>query len=247
MGRWLLPQGEPFEFSWRGMKIWVDPEQSIDMRVYSTGDYEPETLAAIAKLAHEAKDVIDIGANIGMIAMWSSQCVGPQGRVIAVEPSSWACERIRRNTELSSIGNVEVLRAAVSDQSAQGELETINGYRVDNTDTRRLEQVRFATVDEIIAEYGVEKLSLLKVDTDGFEWGVFQGAHKTLTTLKPNIVFEYGPDHLRRFSQVEPSRLIELLESYGYKILTEQFESFNAEQLSLGKNQTTNLVALHSG
>ncbi|MDP4604787.1 MAG: FkbM family methyltransferase [Erythrobacter sp.] len=237
--------GENFAMDWRGMKVWIDREQAIDMRLYATGDYEPETLTVLAKLATPNSVVIDIGANIGLVSMWLSQCVGTEGKVIAVEPSRWACDCIERNLQLSGISNVDVVHAAASDSTGVAELDVINGYRIDNLDTRKSERVSFVTVDEIIRDKNIDSISVLKIDTDGFEMGVFRGAHNTLSNLKPALVFEYGPDHLRKHSGVEPEFLISFLNEYDYEIYGEDLKPLDVKDLRLGENQTTNLVALH--
>lgn len=129
-----------FQFPWRGMTVWIDREQSLDLRLFATGDYEPETLAVLERLAQPHGTAIDIGSNIGLISMWLSQCVGESGKVFAVEPSRWACDRALRNLKLSEIDNVEVIHAAASDRIGTAEIQVIDGYRVDNTDTSRLER-----------------------------------------------------------------------------------------------------------
>ena len=82
--------------------------------------------------------------------------------------------------KLSEIDNVEVIHAAASDSIGTAEIQVIDGYRVDNTDTSRLEKVLLITVDNIIEDYTVDELSVIKIDTDGFEMGVLLGAKRTI-------------------------------------------------------------------
>lgn len=234
-----------FIMDWHEFRLEIDPAQSIDMRLYMTGEYEPETQAVISQLAPLGATVIDIGANIGLLSLWAAKCVGPAGRVISVEPSQWACARIRRNAELSGIENMEVITAAASDRSCEADLDVINGYRIDDIDTRKVERVRHVTVDEIVAERNITDIALMKVDTDGFKIVVLRGAEKTLATMRPAIVFEYGPDHLRRHSGAEPSELISLLRRHGYEIFDECLQPVDPSALRLAHNETLNLVARH--
>lgn len=101
------------------------------------------------------------------------------------------------------------------------------------------------TVDNIIEEHTVDELSVIKIDTDGFEMGVLLGAKRTIENYRPSIVFEYGPDYLRNHSVVEPQELINFLKGFGYEIFYENFEPFDPRGLRLGVDETINLVALH--
>lgn len=234
---------DPFVMDWRGFRVRIDPGQAIDMRLHFTGDYEPATLAVIERLARPGTTAIDVGANVGLVSLWLARCVGPAGRVIAVEPSGWACDRLADNAALSGVTMIETVRAAVAAQPGEAVLEVINGYNLDNTRSRRTQKVACVTVDQLVTERGITDLSLLKVDTDGFEMAVFLGAGEVLRTIRPDIVFEYGPDHLRRWSGVEPGALITVLRGAGYAILDENLLPVDPATMRLKFGQTANLVA----
>jgi len=236
----FLRNRAPFVHEWRGSKVLLDPKQSMDMRLYFTGDYEPETLAAIAKLAEPGSAAIDVGANIGLISLWISKCVGPTGKVIGVEPSNWAVERLKHNAELSGADNI-VSNAAVADKPGEADMTVINGYRVDDVNTVTPQHVKMVTIDGLVAEHGITRLSLLKVDTDGYEVDVFRGAEKTLAELRPNLVFELGPDHLKMAgSSVEV--LIGLLAGHGYSFFTEDFAPVDPLTYAVEAYGSVNLI-----
>jgi FkbM family methyltransferase len=191
--------------------------------------------------------VVDVGSNIGLVALWAARCVGPEGRVIGIDPSSWACERARRNAELSAISHAEFVHAAVGDTIGEADMQIINGYRVDDVDTSATEHVAFVTIDQVLEERGITGISLLKVDTDGYEVGVFRGAHRTLSTDRPDLVFELGPDHLRKTgNSVEV--LIGLLQGYGYTFFDEAMQPVDpfVVAAALPKFETANLVGRYA-
>lgn len=236
------PAREPFPHPFRaGLKFWCDLSQGIDLRIYYAGDYEPETMRAIAKQAEIGSTVIDVGANIGLVSLWLSKCVGPSGKVIAIDPSAWAIGRLKHNVELNALRNVEPIVAAVGDTAGETDMQIINGYRVDDVSTHSQAHVDLVTIDDIVAERGITNLSLIKVDTDGFEVGVFRGAMKTLADLRPNLVFEMGPDHLRKAGSSR-EELVALLEDAGYEFLTEKFEPVDPLTVHVGEFDTFNLI-----
>jgi len=242
--RVLARSGGEFQKEWRGMRVWIDPEQALDMRLHLSGDYEPETLAALERLAVPGSSVIDVGAHVGLVAMWLSRCVTPAGRVIAVEPSGWACTRMARNLDLSRIANVEVVHAAAWDAEGSAQMNIINGYRNDDTNTRRPEQVALVTVDALVEARGIADLSVLKIDTDGHESYVLRGALATIGRLRPAILFEFGPDHMRRYPDSDPDALIGLLHGLGYTVTRLDGADFDPEGADLGPFETINLVAV---
>ncbi|WP_066780733.1 FkbM family methyltransferase [Sphingomonas sp. CCH5-D11] len=234
----------PFPFTWRGMKVMLDPAQSMDMRLYFDGDYEPETLAAVQRLSPAGGTVIDVGANIGLISLWAARCVGPAGRVVAIEPSPWAMERLTTNARRNAMSNITPVLGASGNRSGQGDMFVINGYRIDDTVTNTHERVTFYTIDQVTEEHALERVDLIKIDTDGHEVDVLRGAAKTLERYRPAIIFEMGPSALERAGS-SSGELIALLHSYGYAILDESFTSVDAFSFAarVKTNESANLIA----
>jgi FkbM family methyltransferase len=234
----------PFPFAWRGMKVMLDPTQSMDMRLYFDGDYEPDTLAAVQRLAPVGGTVIDIGANIGLISLWASRCVGPEGRVVSVEPSPWAMNRLMANTRLNQAANITTVLGASSNHIGTGEMFVINGYRVDDTVTNTHEHVAFTTIDQVVADQALDRVDLIKTDTDGYEVDVLRGAATTLERFRPAIIFEMGPSALERAGS-SYGELIAFIQSFGYAICDEHFAPVDALAFAAAvkTNESANLIA----
>jgi hypothetical protein len=49
-------------------------------------------------------------------------------------------------------------------------------------------------MDAIVAAAGIERLDLLKIDVEGFEWRVLRGGEGTIAKFRPHIVFEYNAE-----------------------------------------------------
>ena len=79
-------------------------------------------------------------------------------------------------------------------------------------------EVQVTTLDEFVAERGIERLDFMKIDVEGFEERVLRGGERVLRELRPHILFELQPVTLERAgSSVE--RLAALLISHGYRLL----------------------------
>ena len=84
-----------------GINYELDLSQGIDFAIYLGNIYERQTKAALRQLVSPGSLVLDIGANIGAHTLHLAQLVGPNGRVIAFEPTDYAFRKLGRNLELN--------------------------------------------------------------------------------------------------------------------------------------------------
>lgn len=133
---------------------------------------------------------VDVGANIGYYTRLASTLVGPTGHVHAFEPLPSALPLLAANTE--GRAHVTVQPLAVGAQA--GELDF---YVRPMGDTSSLEphpdaeriRVRVTTLDAELA--GLPRLDLLKIDVEGYELEVLQGARELIRTHQPVVYFEF--------------------------------------------------------
>ena len=171
--------------------------------------YEPEFLI-LDSLISAGDWVIDIGANVGHYTKRFSDLVGPQGRVIAVEPVAETFALIAANALLFEHRNVTLLNAAASDQSG------VAGMQVSRFDTglNNYYQARLSGLPEGSTERRVYTVRLdaldlpcpvrlIKIDAEGHDPAVLRGAEALLARDRPTLIVETGSsdvvDHLRGF------------------------------------------------
>ena len=144
---------------------------------------------------HEIDTVIDIGANTGQFAV-ALRKAGFAGRIHSVEPLSDAFAGLRSKADRDPAWTVE--RAAVSDASgtitinvsgnsvSSSVLPMLDRHSIAAPASRYVsaEQVPATTVDQIVADQGMRPAStLLKIDVQGYEKAVLDGAGKTLDSF----------------------------------------------------------------
>ncbi len=157
---------------------------------------------------------VDVGANIGKWTVSIAKKIGDRGRVIAIEaePSNFAA--LCRNINANDLKNVIPIWAACS--NVDGPL-TLNYYpwsRHSSTidpkhllygvspNARSLDQVRTVQVqgralDSLLNELGIKDIHLLKIDVEGAEMAVLEGAERTLAggaSLKRVIIETWSAD-----------------------------------------------------
>ncbi len=165
---------------WRGMEAW-----------------EPETFRIFDSLLPTANVVLDVGANSGLFALYAA-LERPACRVFAFEPTPSSSASMARNIEASGVRNVTRCEAAVCDRDGTiglfvppGEslplgASTLATFREPGV---RIE-VAAVRLDTFARQHGLERIDLIKVDTEGTEPSVLAGARALLKRDQPWIVCE---------------------------------------------------------
>lgn len=159
------------------------------------GGYEDREIAELCKYIPDGGTVLDVGANIGLSAIEFARTAGAGGKVIAFEPHPDTAARLRANLERNGIGNVEIVQSAVGasagtvtfNESADA---TLSSASLVPRNLLRSFEVPLTTVDIAWAAAGKPKVSALKIDVEGGELAVLQGAAELLARDHPAILLE---------------------------------------------------------
>lgn len=198
----------------------LDRGEFIENRIYNTGEWEPETVRALEQLVRPGDTVIDVGAQVGFITLTLARLVGPAGRVYSLEPSDWAYDRLQHNLSLNQIPHVHADRAGAGAATEAHTIELPRGYRMDGTITGAPQTVDIVSIDDYVARHQIDRLELIKTDTDGMDAEVVKGARGTLERFRPVLLFEVHPDHLERAGETVAS-LVRPLADLGYSFYEE--------------------------
>ena len=160
--------------------------------------FEPETVFLLSSLCGSDSHVLDIGANIGMTALALSQiCV--DGRVVALEPVPRTYELLTRNLSSAHASNVAAFNFGAGSRAGsfimQGAESNAAGAFVANQHTVHdaghfSATVQIKRIDDVFAELGLQRLDFVKIDVEGFELQVLEGAKETLGRFQPRAMLE---------------------------------------------------------
>src|SRR5262249_51089477 len=78
-------------------------------------------------------------------------------------------------------------------------------------------QLQARRLDTIASESQIERLDLIKIDVEGFEWPVLQGGEQTIAKFRPHIVFEYDAAYASRGGG-HPNSIIDFFRSHRYRL-----------------------------
>jgi FkbM family methyltransferase len=188
-----------------GVTYELDLSQGIDFAIYLANVYERQTKAALRQLVSPASLVLDIGANIGAHTLHLAQLVGPNGRVIAFEPTDYAFRKLCRNLELNPQleAGVTACHCFLTEHDedrvpsaiySSWPLAREAGLHAKHLGREmRTESARARSLDSVLSELADRKVQLIKLDVDGFECDVLGGATVLLRDVRPIFVMELSP------------------------------------------------------
>lgn|GEM_PF-775473 len=189
----------------------VGPNLLFDARMREDGSwvdlfflqYEAPALTPILEtFLRTGSTFVDVGANIGVYAGWASRLVGPGGRVMAFEPVPATRDYLEHVIALNHLDNLQLIPKAVGAQSGTVTLWVLpraSGLTTALPPTAgsaaQPVEVPLTTLDDELAARGGPAPALVKIDVEGLEIAVLQGAARTLAgPTPPAVVFEtHGP------------------------------------------------------
>ncbi len=174
-------------------------------------------------MRYEHATLIDVGAHVGCYTLLAKH--HPDLTVHAFEPVPLTAEVLRENVHLNDLNKrVTVNQMGVSSYNGLGVLNAVrspagsgismvNGTPAHHKDVIE-SPVKVVTIDDYVALNQIEP-TLIKIDTEGGEKFVLQGAKRTLKTYHPFLIVEYSSENTGQYGYV-PSDMIRILESLGY-------------------------------
>lgn len=145
--------------------------------------------------------VVDVGANIGYVTLLLSRMVGEEGAVYSIEPVPETFDLLSRNVSKLNLTNVRLVNSAVSSHAGKAVM-TIpryasggeNFYESHLTDTHKQDdertvEVSLVTLDEVLADV-IDRIAFVKIDVEGHELSVLQGARRLVEASRPAFVIE---------------------------------------------------------
>jgi len=202
-----------------GLHLCYDSQDHIiGGQIAATGLYEPFEETLLLSALNQGDSVIDIGANIGVYTLQMAQKVGKYGKVYAIEPEPHNIKILERNIAENKFSQVEVLPFALSNKQSRTKLylsyDNFGDHRIYDGDyvrKRKTISVVAKTLDSLLYKK-TGNISVMKIDTQGYEPFVIEGAQKILQREKPILFMEYWPFGYRK-SGADKEKMLHFLSS----------------------------------
>lgn len=212
--------------------IYTDSWVEYDKRAHSCAK-EPETISWIENYIHANEVVYDIGANVGAYSLIMGKIFTGNIRVYAFEPAFANYAQLCRNIALNGLQNsLHPFMVALSNNN---KIENFNysslesGTALHSIDARDLKgqavcqlPVLSYSLDDFVIRYKLPLPNHIKLDVDGVEYEILQGASKILSSpFLRSLIVESEDD--RRGSE----KIQEILHSFGLSLHHEHVHDQN--------------------
>jgi len=247
--RTALHAGATVPIAGAGLDFWCPPEWrgNAKMTYVWRDDYEVE-LAQLHRWVRPGDAVVDVGAHYGTYTLPLARLVGAQGHVYAVEPAEHARSVLSRNIRMNQLRNVQLLPVAAGAKSAHATLhlhdDLSRASLRDSCEHRPdAESVEVVRLDDVVPSG--RRISLIKMDVEGYEPQALQGATGILIRNRPVVIFELLS---RNLGADGPERSAwNLLAGLGYRMhqFTDEGELLPMESPERRCGSSYNVVAVH--
>jgi FkbM family methyltransferase len=186
----------PTRLPWGGW--WLAWNDVMGKHIRLHENFEGEEQTFLLKFIEPGMVILDIGAHHGLYTLLASKKVGIEGQIITFEPSPRELRRLRWNLVLNRCRNVHIEPLAVSSKEGIAELYVCLGQETGCNSLRppavsepvRKVQVTTTTLDSYLRRNGINRVDFMKLDVEGAELEVLQGASELLGNSRPIILCE---------------------------------------------------------
>ncbi len=204
------PKGKVISKTNYGFELLIDPslDNGVENSLYYFGTYEKGTLNFIKENLKKGDVFFDIGANIGLMSIFASNCVGSTGKIISFEANPDTVPILKNNIQLNHISNITIVDKAVGNEN--GRIRIYNNWAVNRggatlikpqqeTDSFEIDLIKIDSVKE----YSELPVAMMKVDVEGFEMDVLKGMEAILKKADPpKLIIECSADRNNNYESV---------------------------------------------
>ncbi|QIW15057.1 hypothetical protein A4G20_01070 [Pasteurellaceae bacterium RH1A] len=204
------------------------------------GEWSDVEVEVFQQILSAEANVVEVGSNIGMHAVPLAKFVS-KGKLICFEPQRIIFQQLCCNLALNNLTNVETYRMGVGDKRESiliedcdysqswnyGSFSLDKGFSTESNFGQGVSKqaLEVVNLDDFAPVQNLERLDLLKVDAEGFDIKVLEGARQTIERFKPMIFIEIQANSY--------AHIWEKMTAIGYKcywVVSERYQKDNFYQ-----------------
>lgn len=217
------------------------PYEGISRLTYYFGISDPAEFAVMDAYLLPGMTVIDVGANIGLHSVFAARRVRPEGMCVSIEPDRYnfrrlqenlaaaaetSCETVTIHAACGAVDGGEVYVVHNPRDSARTQVSHVSAHSADG------ELVPLISLDACVERLGIERVSFLKSDTEGFEQEVLRGAQRLLAEQRIDVIQIEINDEALSASGADASSILQILQDADMVLCSWNFDAhrFEAEK-----------------
>jgi len=185
----------------------LDIREGIDLSIYVFGGFERDSINIYNKISRcDGLVVFDVGANIGSHTLLLASLVSEDSMIHSFEPTEFAYNKLSYNIGLNSdlsgkiickqyfLSSTEQSKPPESVYSSWVLLsDGVNKHMHHRGVMKETSGALQTTIDEYCLVNKIQRIDFMKLDVDGYELDVLEGARETVRSSHPVVLFEYAP------------------------------------------------------
>ena len=246
--------------TYHDIKLAFDFSQSIcraEGILNMEGNPEQDDFDFLISCISDGDVFMDIGANVGVVSLYVNRQIPQVGAIYSFEPLPPTYEQLKHNIFLNeNMDKIHTFNIGLSDKKGNFDFylpgadeaasmqpnmdeyymrECINGIY---TGKKKIEKIscEVDTLDSFVVMHNIEKVDVIKIDTEGNEYAVLRGGANVLRKCTPLIYAEMLRKHAARFGY-HPDEIIDFMGTLGYSCFV-----FSEGQLRKFEHMSENTV-----
>lgn len=231
----------------RVFKMFGYPDDTWYQDVKSKGYWAEFGLDHLVNLVASDDICLDLGANVGTMTL-AMAALASRGHVYAFEASPDTCAALAETVKANQLPNVTVLNHVLGRANEKVSFVDLpkvrsSGFYVTADSTEGIATVQPASmqkiesvtksVDQLMDELRIPKVDLIKIDVEGAELDVLEGARETLARFRPIVIMEFNSYAWVHIREIAPRKALQRI-----------LEIF--DEVYFFKNRTGDLVLLEN-
>lgn len=196
-----------------GFLAYLVTDQYVGRSIDRYGEYSEAEVGLFAQIVQPGATVLEVGANLGAHTVPLARMVGPRGRVFAFEPQRMVFQILCANAALNALSQVFAQQVAVGADAGSVLIPPLDAGVVQNfgslghTAWGKGDRVPRITIDGM----ELDACQFIKIDVEGMEGAVLQGAEGTIMKYRPAMYIENDREE-------QSPALITRLKKLGYRM-----------------------------
>jgi FkbM family methyltransferase len=200
-----------------GHQLYVDLRSAIGQGLFVSGKFDMAAIEPALDALCPGATFIDVGANIGFYSVLARDRVGPTGHVYCFEMDKRPLRALRKTVSAFKLRNIEIEHAAVAAIDGRVSFSPLREHGHNRIDpiggTGKF--VRCVRLDSWVMQRELQRVDAIKIDVEGAEYLVLDGARETIARFKPTIVCE-AMTEVSAYGR-GPDDVVALLKEHGYQ------------------------------
>ena len=179
--------------NYSGGKIYLNFREGVMTREVLLGMYETSKINLFKRILKPDMTIIDIGAHRGFFSFLSAKLMEDKGKIYSIEPDSVNLSRLKKGLRANKYNSIKIIQLAISNKNGFLKL-----YKGDKSGHHSLTEdmgygstvVKVQKLDDFIKENKIKKVDLIKVDVEGADVEVIEGAQELLKQENLKIIMD---------------------------------------------------------